>query len=181
MGKGNQITALRFQTGDGHQTSPNSLRGQAEGRVLVWTLLVILIMCCLAVASLAILPTQKCNTGLLTPTVQGCFGRPERISLNVTSGVRLAGPTVTSTGLLITATGVSRCGLAVRRQAGKQRDLGSSPLWFSFFFKSCWSVDTLKRQVLVCDILQTLPYLVTPQVPENCHLTSSFLLVLNQQ
>ena len=68
MGKGNQITTLRFQTGDGHQTSPASLQGQAEGRVLVWTLLVILIMCCFAVASLAILPTQKCNR-LLTPTV----------------------------------------------------------------------------------------------------------------
>ena len=28
--------------------------------------------------------------------------------------------------------------------------------------------------------LQPLPYLVTPQVPENCQLTSSFLLVLKQ-
>ena len=62
IGKGNQLTALRFQTGDGHQTSQASLRGQAEGRVLVWTLLVIVIMCCFAVASLAILPTPKCKT-----------------------------------------------------------------------------------------------------------------------
>ena len=27
IGKGNQMTALRFQTGGGHQTSPASLRG----------------------------------------------------------------------------------------------------------------------------------------------------------
>ena len=30
IGKGNQMTALRFQTGRGHQTSPASLRGQTE-------------------------------------------------------------------------------------------------------------------------------------------------------
>ena len=28
IGKGNQMTALRFQTGGGHQTSPASLRGR---------------------------------------------------------------------------------------------------------------------------------------------------------
>ena len=33
--------------------------------------------------------------------------------------------------------GVSRFGLAVRRQAGKQRDLGSNPLQLTFLFKSC--------------------------------------------
>ena len=32
---------------------------------------------------------------------------------------------------------VSRCGLAVRRQAGKRKDLGSNPLRLSFLFKSC--------------------------------------------
>ena len=31
----------------------------------------------------------------------------------------------------------SRFGLAVRRQAGKQRDLCSNPLWLSFLFKNC--------------------------------------------
>ena len=32
---------------------------------------------------------------------------------------------------------VSRFGLAVRRYAGEQRDLGSNPLRLSFLFKSC--------------------------------------------
>ena len=32
---------------------------------------------------------------------------------------------------------MSRFSLAVRRQAGKQRDVGSSLLRLSFFFKSC--------------------------------------------
>ena len=32
---------------------------------------------------------------------------------------------------------VSRFGLALRRQAGKQRDLGSNLLRLSFLFKSC--------------------------------------------
>ena len=32
---------------------------------------------------------------------------------------------------------VSRFGLAVRREAGKRRDLGSNPLRLSFLFKSC--------------------------------------------
>ena len=38
---------------------------------------------------------------------------------------------------------VSRFGLAVRRQAGKQRDLGSNPLRLSFLFKSCglWTLS----------------------------------------
>ena len=31
----------------------------------------------------------------------------------------------------------SRFGLAIRRKAGKQKDLGSIPLRLSFFFKSC--------------------------------------------
>ena len=31
----------------------------------------------------------------------------------------------------------SRFGLAVRRKAGKRKDLGSIPLRFSFLFKSC--------------------------------------------
>ena len=30
IGKGNQMTALRFQTGGGHQTSPASLRGKQQ-------------------------------------------------------------------------------------------------------------------------------------------------------
>ena len=30
---------------------------------------------------------------------------------------------------------VSRFGLAVRRKAGKRKDLGSIPLWLSFLFK----------------------------------------------
>ena len=30
---------------------------------------------------------------------------------------------------------MSRFGLAVRRQVGKQKDLGSIPLWFAFLFK----------------------------------------------
>ena len=38
---------------------------------------------------------------------------------------------------------VSRCGLAVRRQAGNQRDLGLNPLRLSFLSKSCglWSLS----------------------------------------
>ena len=32
---------------------------------------------------------------------------------------------------------VRRFGLAIRRYAGKQRDLGSDPLWLSFLFKNC--------------------------------------------
>ena len=38
---------------------------------------------------------------------------------------------------------VSRYGLAVRRSAGKQRDLGSNPLRLSFLFKSCglWTLS----------------------------------------
>ena len=32
IGKGNQMTALRFQTGGEHQTSPASLRGENVGR-----------------------------------------------------------------------------------------------------------------------------------------------------
>ena len=38
---------------------------------------------------------------------------------------------------------VSRFGLAVRRQAGKQRHFGSNPLRFSFLFKSCglWTLS----------------------------------------
>ena len=38
---------------------------------------------------------------------------------------------------------VSRFGLAVRRQAGKQRDLGSNLLRLSFLFKSCglWTLS----------------------------------------
>ena len=40
--------------------------------------------------------------------------------------------------LWITVTGVvSRFGLAVKRQAGKQREPGSNPFRFSFLFKSC--------------------------------------------
>ena len=31
IGKGNQMTALRFQTGGKHQTSPASLRGEEAG------------------------------------------------------------------------------------------------------------------------------------------------------
>ena len=31
IGKRNQMTALRFQTREGHQTSPASLRGRAKG------------------------------------------------------------------------------------------------------------------------------------------------------
>ena len=34
--------------------------------------------------------------------------------------------------------------------------------------------DDSKLQALVYDILQPLPYFVTPQGPENCQLTSSF-------
>ena len=39
--------------------------------------------------------------------------------------------------------GVSRFGLAVRRLAGKQRDVGSNPLRLSFLFKSCglWTLS----------------------------------------
>ena len=33
-------------------------------------------------------------------------------------------------------------GLAVRRQAGKQKDLGSIPLRLSSIFKKLWFVDT---------------------------------------
>ena len=38
---------------------------------------------------------------------------------------------------------VSRFGLAVRRSAGKQRDLGSNPLRLSFLFKNCglWTLS----------------------------------------
>ena len=38
---------------------------------------------------------------------------------------------------------VSQFGLAVRRSAGKQRDLGSNPLRLSFLFKSCglWTLS----------------------------------------
>ena len=38
---------------------------------------------------------------------------------------------------------VSRFGLAVRRYAGKQRDLGSNPLRLSFLFKNCglWTLS----------------------------------------
>ena len=38
---------------------------------------------------------------------------------------------------------VSRFGLPVRRQAGKQRDLGSKPLRLSFLFKGCglWTLS----------------------------------------
>ena len=40
---------------------------------------------------------------------------------------------------------VSRFGLAVRRllEAGKQRDLGSNPLWLSVLFKNCglWTLS----------------------------------------
>ena len=32
---------------------------------------------------------------------------------------------------------VGRFGLAARRQATTQTDVGSSPLWFSFLFKAC--------------------------------------------
>ena len=40
--------------------------------------------------------------------------------------------------------------------------------------------DGDKLQALVYDILQPLPYLVTPEGPENCQLTNSFSLVLKQ-
>ena len=38
---------------------------------------------------------------------------------------------------------VSRFGLAVRRKAGKRKDLGSIPLRLSFLFKSCglWTLS----------------------------------------
>ena len=39
--------------------------------------------------------------------------------------------------------GVSLFGLAVRRQASKQRDLGSNPLRLTFLFKSYGLVDTV--------------------------------------
>ena len=41
------------------------------------------------------------------------------------------------------ARGVSRFGPAVRRLAGKQRDVGSNPLLLSFLFKSCdlWTLS----------------------------------------
>ena len=38
---------------------------------------------------------------------------------------------------------VSRFGLAVRREAGKQKGLGSTPLWLSFLLKKLWFVDTV--------------------------------------
>ena len=38
---------------------------------------------------------------------------------------------------------VSRFGLAVRRKAGKRKDLGSIPLRLSFLFKGLWFVDTV--------------------------------------
>ena len=44
---------------------------------------------------------------------------------------------------LMTLNAESRFGLAVRRQAGKQRDLGSNPLQLSFLFRSCdlWALS----------------------------------------
>ena len=45
---------------------------------------------------------------------------------------------------------VSRFGLAVRRYAGKQRDLGSNPLRLSYLFKGCglWTLS--------CDFVLTI-------------------------
>ena len=42
---------------------------------------------------------------------------------------------------------VSRFGLALRREAGKQRDLGLNPLQLSFHFKSCG------LRTLSCDVV----------------------------
>ena len=57
---------------------------------------------------------------------------------------------------------VSRFGIAVRRSAGKQKDLGSNPLRLSFLLKKMWSVDTNSRHWFTTSFLQPLPYLVTP-------------------
>ena len=55
---------------------------------------------------------------------------------------------------------VSRSGLAVRRQAGKQRDLGSNPLRLSFLFKSC-GLWTLSCDFVSLTINETLKWLST--------------------
>ena len=49
---------------------------------------------------------------------------------------------------------VSRFGLAVRRHAGKQRDLGSNPLRLSFLFKSCglWNYSDLKMGLIAAHL-----------------------------
>ena len=58
-------------------------------------------------------------------------------SLTLTSGTAL-----TRLASLYIPSGLSRFGLAVRSWAGKQKDLGSIPLRFSFLFKCCgsWTV-----------------------------------------
>ena len=59
---------------------------------------------------------------------------------------------------------VSRFGLAVRRLAGKQRDLGSNPLRICFLFKSCglWtlSCDFVPHNYETLKWLSSLPTLM---------------------
>ena len=50
---------------------------------------------------------------------------------------------------IVTSDQESRFGLAVRRSAGKQSDLGSAPLWLSFLFKSCglWTLSCIVQEL----------------------------------
>ena len=59
---------------------------------------------------------------------------------------------------------MSQFGLAVRRQAGKRRDLSSNPLQLSFFFKGCglWtpSCDFVPHNYETLKWLSSLPTLM---------------------
>ena len=59
---------------------------------------------------------------------------------------------------------VSRFGLVVRHQAGKQKDLGSNLLWLSFLFKGCglWtlSCDFVPHNYETSKWLSSLPTLM---------------------
>ena len=61
---------------------------------------------------------------------------------------------------------MSRCGLAVRRKADKQKDLGSIPLRLSFLFK-------------ICD-LWTPPVTLSPTVHETLKWLSPLLILMQE-
>ena len=65
--------------------------------------------------------------------------------------------------------GVSRFGLAVRCQAGKQRDLGSNLLWLSFLFKIC---DLWTLSCAFVPLNETLKHLIA------AHLNAEVILVM---